>query len=148
MAMQMTDLQLHQLITALTGGGGGGQAAGAVAVVGPMQPCHLGKDKIKRYKRWGDWIQDAENKMKFHKLTTNKQHIGFIRSCTGAKLSDVWTKEARIRLVYIASDVAIPGSLRPKQTTHSRRSRRRAGRHYSSWSAGTRQSLTSCGWSR
>ena len=86
MAMQMTDLQLHQLITALTGGGRGGQAAGAAKVVGPMQPCHLGKENIKRYKRWGDWIQDAENKMTFNKLNTNKQHIGFIRSCVGEEL--------------------------------------------------------------
>ena len=71
MAMQMTDLQLHQLITVLTGGGGGVQAAGAAAVVGFMHPCHLGNDKIKRYNRWGDWIQDAGNKMTFLKLTTN-----------------------------------------------------------------------------
>ena len=121
MAMQMTDLQLHQLITVLTGGSGGVQAAGAAAVVGPMHPCHLGNDNIKRYNRWGDWIQDAGNKMTFLKLTTNKQHIGFIRSCAEAELSGFWTKEARIRLVDIASDVATPGALRPKQTTHSRR---------------------------
>ena len=79
MAMHMTDLQLHQLITVLTGQGGGVQAAGAAVVVGPMNPYHLGNDKIKRYNRWGDWIQDAGNKMMFLKLTTNKQHIRFCR---------------------------------------------------------------------
>ena len=106
MAVQMTEQQLNQLITALTGGGGGAQAAGAAAVVGPMQPCHLGKDKIKRYKRWEDWIQDAENKMKFLKMTSNTEQIGFVRSCAGAELTDFWTKEARIRFDDIQADAA------------------------------------------
>ena len=114
----------------------------------PMQPGHLGKDKIKRYKQWGNWIQDAENKITFRNLMMNKQQIVFIRSCTRAEMSDFWSKEARIRFVNIASDVATPGSWRLKQTTHSRRSRKRARRLYSSWSAGTRPSLTGCGWSR
>ena len=62
----MTELQFQQLLATIAsnggGGGGGGQTAGAASVVGPMQQCHLGKYKIKRYKRWGDWIQDAENR--------------------------------------------------------------------------------------
>ena len=98
----MTNQQLQQLIAALQpqpGAGGGVQAAGAAAVVGPMQPCQLGKDKIRRYKRWNDWIQDAENKMTFLNLNTNDQKIGFFRSCAGPELSDFWLKEARIRFV-------------------------------------------------
>ena len=70
--------------------------------MGPMHPCLIGKDKIKRYKQWGDWIQDAENKITFLKLMTNKQQVVFIRSCARAELSDFWTKEARIRFVNIA----------------------------------------------
>ena len=69
-----------------------------------MQPFHLGEDKIKRYKQWGDWIQDAENKITFFKVMTNKQQVVFIRSCARAELSGFWTKEARIRFVNIASD--------------------------------------------
>ena len=60
MAMQMTEGQFQQLLAMIGGqrggGDGAGQAAGAAAVVGPMQHCQLGKDKIRRYKRWGDWI--------------------------------------------------------------------------------------------
>ena len=106
MAVQMTEQQLNQLITALTGGGWGTQAAGAAAVVGPMQPCHLGKNKIKRYKRLEDWIQDAEKKMKFLKMTSNTEQIGFVRSCYRAELTDFWTNEARIRFDDIQADVA------------------------------------------
>ena len=54
MAVAMTDQQLQQLITALTWAGGGAQVAGVAAVVGQMPPCLLGKDHIKRYKRWTD----------------------------------------------------------------------------------------------
>ena len=46
----MTDAQLAQLIAAVrTQGdvGAGAQSAGAAAVVGPMRPCPLGKDKLK-----------------------------------------------------------------------------------------------------
>ena len=50
----MTDVQFERLIATLQGGGGGGAAgaAGAAAVVGPMGPCVLGKDKLKRPKKW------------------------------------------------------------------------------------------------
>ena len=46
----MTADQFERLIATLRGGGGGGAAgtAGAAAVVGPMGPCALGKDKLKR----------------------------------------------------------------------------------------------------
>ena len=75
-------------------------------MVGPMQYCQLGKEKIRRYKRWGDWIQDAENKMKFLQITTDQAKISFIRSCSGAELTEFWTKEARIRFKAIAADPA------------------------------------------
>ena len=35
--------------------------AGAAAVVGPMPPCVLGKDKIKQQMKWSDWHKDATN---------------------------------------------------------------------------------------
>ena len=84
MTVEMTDIQFERLIAMLQGGGGGG-AAGAAALVGPMGPCLLGKDKLKRPKKWSDWKKDAENKMRF------------IRSCTGAELTEIWEKEVRAR---------------------------------------------------
>ena len=100
----MTNEQLGQLIAALrpqeeAGGARGGQvqSAGAAAVVGPMMPCPLGKDKLKRFKKWNDWIRDAENKMAFLGLTSNQQRISFIKSCAGSELTEFWLKEARIR---------------------------------------------------
>ena len=54
--------QLPVLLVAAHGGGG---AAGGAAIVQPgasraaaasgqLGPCHLERDKIKRYKKWGD----------------------------------------------------------------------------------------------
>ena len=60
----MSEAQFERLIATLRGGSGGG-AAGAAAVVGQMGPCMLGKDKLKRPKKWTDWHKDAENKMRF-----------------------------------------------------------------------------------
>ena len=86
--------------------GGPGMAVGAAAVVGQMSPCHLGKNKLKRYRKWKDWIQDAENKMTFLGLDTGASKISFIRSCAGAELTEFWDKEARIRFTAITADVA------------------------------------------
>ena len=46
MAVTMTDGQLEWLLRAVQGGGG--LVAGKAAVVGPLGPCDLGKDKLKR----------------------------------------------------------------------------------------------------
>ena len=93
--------QRQQLADILRGAQGGAQTAAmtgaAAAVVGPMAACSLGKDKIKRYKKWRDWIGDAENKMKFIGTTSDIQKISFLQSCGGAELTELWEKEVRIR---------------------------------------------------
>ena len=95
--------QFERLIATLRGGGGGGAAgaAGAAAVVGPMGPCVLGKDKLKRPKKWTDWHKDAENKMRFLGITDSAQKMNFLRSCAGAELTEFWEKE--VRVIYEAT---------------------------------------------
>ena len=74
------------------GGGDGGAAdtAGAAAMEGPMEPCALGKDKLKRSKRWTNWHREAENKMRYMGITKNIQRMNFLRRCAGAKLTKIW----------------------------------------------------------
>ena len=109
MAVQITEEQFQKLMALLSGkssgGGEAGHAAGAASVVRPMQHCLLGKDKIRGYKRWVDWIQDAENKMKVLQITTDQAKIGFIRSCAGAELTEFRTKEAGIRFKAVAAEI-------------------------------------------
>ena len=98
MAVEMTADQFERLIATLRGGGGGGAAgaAGAAAVVGPMGPCVLGKDKLKRPKKWTDWHKDVENKMRFLGITDSTQKMNCLRSCAGAELTKFWEKEVRV----------------------------------------------------
>ena len=76
----MTEAQFERLIVPLQGAGSGG-AARAAAVVGPMRPCVLGKDKFKRPKKWSDWKKDAENKMRFLGIDKSSPKMKFLRRC-------------------------------------------------------------------
>ena len=115
----MTPEQLNQLIAGLTdavrgqiqGGQGAGDAAAiaagaAASVVGRLGPCELGRDKLKRYKKFIDWISEAESKMRLLQVTTNAQKISFIQSCAGPDLTTFWDKEARVRWEAVGEDAA------------------------------------------
>ena len=118
----MTEDQLQTLIAALRPqpgqnvNGDPAHAAGAAAVVGQMPPCRLGKDKLKRYKKWKDWIADAETKMSFLAMTTDERKLNFIRSCGGTELTEFWQKEAFIRFSAIPAD---PDSGTAAQPAHT-----------------------------
>ena len=116
-AIQMTNDQLQQLITALTGAAGG-RAAGAAAVMGQLAPCQLGKDRIKRVKKFEDWIRDAEAKIKVLQLNTDQEKIDFIKSCAGHELIEFWTKEARVRFEPVARDDDAQPPV-PEQAAHT-----------------------------
>ena len=86
----MTPQQLQDLIAGviqgLQPGGGGGNADGmamaagaAASVVGRLGPCELGRDKIKRYKKFIDWVVEAEAKMNLLQINDNNQKINFMR---------------------------------------------------------------------
>ena len=49
----------------------------------------MGKDKLKMPKGWADWLRDAENKMRFRGITDSAQKLNFLRSCAGARLTDL-----------------------------------------------------------
>ena len=106
MAVQLTHAQLQDLIAGCIAGVGGGAAGAAgtmsaASMVGPMGPCILGKDKLKRPKKWADWHREAENKMRFGGITDGGRKLDFLRSCAGAELTELWEKE--VRVVYEAT---------------------------------------------
>ena len=109
--MQLTNEQFQQLLQAARAGPvappeGAGMATGAAALVGEMPRCNLGKDKLKRYKRWKEWLADAENKMRFLKVTDEQEKLAFLRSCAGPELTEFWDKEARICFTAVDDDDA------------------------------------------
>ena len=114
--IQLTDDQFRQLLQAATarpveppnqGYGGAGMVAGAAALVGEMPRCPLGKDKLKRFKRWKEWLADAENKMAFLNITQDRAKLSFLRSCAGSELTEFWEKEARIRMTPVEGNEAL-----------------------------------------
>ena len=115
-AIQMTNDQLQQLITALTGAAGG-RAAGAAAVMGQLAPCQLGKDRIKRIKTFEDWIREAEAKIKVLKLNADQEKIDFIKSCAGHELIEFWAKEVRVRFESVPGDNTAQPPV-PEQAAH------------------------------
>ena len=61
----------------------------------------MGKDKLKRPKKWADWHRDAENKMRFSGITDGGRKLDFLRSCAGPELTELWDKE--VRVIYEAT---------------------------------------------
>ena len=51
-----------------------------------MGQCNLGVDKVKRYKRFSDWMKGAEAKIDFMGITTDKHKISLLRSWAGLEL--------------------------------------------------------------
>ena len=59
---------------------------------------------VLRVKKWKDWISDAENKMAFLGMDSDKQKINFIRSCGGPGLTEFWENEAHMSFTNIPAD--------------------------------------------
>ena len=86
-----------------------------------------GRIRLRDIKDGEDWIQEADTKIKFLNMTTDSSW-----SCAGAELTDLWTKEARIRFTNIAAGTTRGWWLR--WLTPSHRSKRRAKSPPPSWS--------------
>ena len=107
MTIQMTQLQFDTLLERLAPGGGGGgnrMVAGAASVVGQLAPCNLGRNKLKRYKKFLDWSKEAESKMSFLGIEEDRQKVNFLKSTAGPELTQFWEKEVRIRFEAVEAD--------------------------------------------
>jgi hypothetical protein len=80
------------------------QGVGAAAAVGQLGACALGRDKMKRYKKWSDWHKEAKNKLAFLGITEKAHMVSYLKSCAGAELLSFWEKEARVRLEAIPAN--------------------------------------------
>jgi hypothetical protein len=107
--IQQQQQQIAQLIAGQQGaqGPGPGAAGAGAAAVGQLPACNLGRDKMRRYKKWSDWRKEAESKMAFLGITQNSQKIAYIKSCAGAELLTFWEKEARVRFEGAAANEAL-----------------------------------------
>ena len=100
MAVQLTDDQLTTLINRLVGAAGGA-GQGAASAVGPMEPCNLGIDKVKRLRNFQDWCKEAEAKITYMGITEDTRKVALLKSWAGRTFLNFWKKEARIHLEKI-----------------------------------------------
>jgi hypothetical protein len=108
----MTQEQLNQILQAVgaAGGGGGGAGAGAIGsavAVGQLGSCELGRDRTKRFKKFNDWIKQAESKLAFLGITDDQQKVNYVKSCAGPDLITFWEKEARVRFAAVEANPAL-----------------------------------------
>ena len=90
MAVQMTNEQLQTLIAALQPGGNQmQQLVNAVnrqppqksaAALGHMRPLELGSDKMRKLKIFNEWLEEAENRMKYLGVNTDDEKISLLRA--------------------------------------------------------------------
>ena len=59
-------------------------------LVGQMPPCYLGKNKIKHFTKWKDWISEAEKKKAFLSMGSGEYKIDVMRSCREPELIEFW----------------------------------------------------------
>ena len=53
----------------------------SIFLVGRLGPCELGRDKLKIYKKFLDWVGEAESKMRLLGLTTTiEKKNSFVQS--------------------------------------------------------------------
>ena len=69
----------------------------AATVIGRLAICELGVDKVRRIKKFSDWIGEAESKMRLLNIKEGQQKKDFIQSGAGPELTRFWEKEARIQ---------------------------------------------------
>ena len=100
--LNISNQQLQDLIIAITAGrhgaaGGAEATSSAAALVQAMSACTLGREKLKRPKKWMDWLRDAENKIRFGGITEANRKWPFLRACAGPELTELWDKEVRVK---------------------------------------------------
>ena len=81
-----TEAQFETLLTRLMGAQAAAGAGGQASAVGPMEPCSLGIDKIKRLRQFNDWMKEVQSKMEFMGVTENTKKIALLKSWAGREL--------------------------------------------------------------
>ena len=72
--------------------------------MGQLQPCILGRDKMKRFKKGNNWVKDAKTKMEYLGITWNNRKLAYIKS--PQELLNFWEKKLWARWVNVVADVA------------------------------------------
>ena len=93
----MTDEQFQQLLTTLQAPHQPQQHKSAAAL-GHMKQLDMGPDKMRRLKKFNEWLEEAENRMTYIGITTDEERISLLRSWGGQDLVNFMKLHAKVIL--------------------------------------------------
>ena len=84
--------QFNQLLATLSGGNVN-KAASAPrndpAALGPIRQCALGTDKMKKLNIFNEWLEDADNRMSYIGITSDKEKIILLKTWGGPEIVEL-----------------------------------------------------------
>ena len=99
MGVQMTDQQFQQLLATL-------QAPQqpppqqpqhkSAAALGHMKQLDMGPDKMRRLKKFNEWLEEAENRMTYIRINTDEERVSLLRSWGGQDLVTFMKLHAKV----------------------------------------------------
>ena len=95
MAIQMTNDQFQQLMTTLRGPQQP-QRQKSAAALGHMQQLDMGPDKMRKLKKFNEWLEEAENRMTYIDAETDAEKISLLRSWGGPDLLNFMKMHAKV----------------------------------------------------
>ena len=109
MGVQMTDEQFQQLLASLQTP----QQHKSAAALGHMRQLDMGPDKMRRLKKFNEWLEEAENRMTYIGINTDEERISLLRSWGGQDLVNFMKLHAKV----LFEPIPVPGEAdTPKDT--------------------------------
>lgn len=96
MAIQMTNDQFQQLLATIQAPQQAHPPHKSAAALGHMQPLDMGPDKMRKLKRFTEWLEDAENRMNYIGATTDEEKISLLRAWGGMELVNFMKLHAKV----------------------------------------------------
>ena len=103
----MTEEQLQNLIRALQPQQPQAppqQQQKSAAALGQMKQLDLGPDKMRKLKKFNEWLEEAENRMKYLGSNTNDEKISLLRAWGGPDLVSFMKLHAKVKFYIPATD--------------------------------------------
>lgn len=70
----------------------------SAAALGHMSPLDMGPDKMQKLKRFNEWLEEAENRMRYLAANTNDEKISLLRAWGGTDLVSFMKLHAKVKL--------------------------------------------------
>ena len=109
----MSEEQFRQLLASLQTPQQQPQQHKSAAALGHMRQLDMGPDKMRRLKKFNEWLEEAENRMTYIGINTDEERISLLRSWGGQDLVNFMKLHAKV----LFEPIPVPGEAdTPKDT--------------------------------